>query len=428
MKTSPAFPVALLSLGLLLPSPRAHSALVVPGANGTDGALEVVANTVIDLSEAVTGAWDADNTANAGKGVYDASKWAVVFKYSSVNVASGAKVTFKNHPSRAPVVWLVNGDVTISGTVSLDGAVGAPPPGLAEPGPGGFRGGTGVYGGVGASAGFGVGGGGLSLGSWWLPGLGGSYGSQAAGGPAPYGNPSLVPLIGGSGGGGTQRDETWVSGGGSGGGALLIASVGYVVVEGAITADGGSLRPNFYAAGGSGGAIRIVADGLAGVGTVRARGGAANNQAGGGTGGAGRIRLERVTNDSSLTIIPDPSVVSLAPGATALIWPPANAPTVRVVSIGGVDAPADPRPHFGAAGPDVALPAAASTAVVVETTNVEEASQVQVRATPRSGGTFTVVNATKDSVVSADPLTLRWIANLPVATGYSAVQVKVVRP
>jgi len=90
--------VAALMLG------RAVGDIVVPGANGTDGVLNITTNTVIDLSRAVTAAWDSDNSANAGKGVYDASKWAVVFKYTSVTIGSNATVTFRNHASRAPVV------------------------------------------------------------------------------------------------------------------------------------------------------------------------------------------------------------------------------------------------------------------------------------------------------------------------------------
>ena len=38
-------------------------------------------------------------------------KWDLVFKYTSVNVAAGATVTFKNNASRALVVWLVSGNV-----------------------------------------------------------------------------------------------------------------------------------------------------------------------------------------------------------------------------------------------------------------------------------------------------------------------------
>ncbi len=85
--------LALLLLGAL----HGQAVITIPGADGSDGALNVTADTVIDLSQAVTGAWDANNTANAGKGIYDPSKWAVVFKYSSVTVATGKTVTFKNH-------------------------------------------------------------------------------------------------------------------------------------------------------------------------------------------------------------------------------------------------------------------------------------------------------------------------------------------
>jgi len=76
--------IQLASLALLAAAaPRSFAALVIPGANGTDGALTITTSTEIDLSQAVTAAWDSNNSANAGKGVYDASQWAVVFKYTS---------------------------------------------------------------------------------------------------------------------------------------------------------------------------------------------------------------------------------------------------------------------------------------------------------------------------------------------------------
>ena len=146
------------------------------------------------------------------------------------------------------------------------------------------------------------------------------------------------------------------------------------------------------------------------------------------SGGNGRIRIERVNNANTITVSPDPSVVPLTVGATALLWPPSDAPQVKVISIGGQTVPADPRPDFGTSGPDVALAQTASTQVIIETTNVEQASQVKVRGTPRSNATFTEVAATVSSVVSTTPLVVRWTATLPVSTGYAAVQVKVIRP
>jgi hypothetical protein len=129
-----------------------------------------------------------------------------------------------------------------------------------------------------------------------------------------------------------------------------------------------------------------------------------------------------------LQITPDPSVVTLPSGATPQIWLPTNGPTVKIVSIGGKVAPADPRAEFAAIGADLVLPRVTNTTVVVETTNLERASVVTVRATPRSDGNFTQANAAVTSVVSEDPLVLRWTANVPVKDGYAAIQVKVVRP
>ena len=60
-------------------------------SDGSDGAFSPSGNITVNLSQAVTGAWDASNAANAGKGIYDPTKWAVVFKYSSVNIPAGVR-------------------------------------------------------------------------------------------------------------------------------------------------------------------------------------------------------------------------------------------------------------------------------------------------------------------------------------------------
>lgn len=406
-------------LGALLTSAAfTNAAITVPGADGSDGALNITANTEIDLSQAVTGTWNQNNAANAGKGVYDAAKWAVVFKYSSITVTAGATVSFKNHVSRAPVVWLVNGNVTINGIVSLNGKDNQAPPLLSDAGPGGFRGGMGHYTfGADGSAGFGPGGG-RQAGN---RGHGGGYGTAGhepgIGGPA-YGNPSLIPLIGGSGCSGSINES---AGGGGGGGALLLASTGTVSLPGELRCNGGN--GPVLSGGGSGGGIRIVCDSLQGAGKLNALGGT-----GWYPGGLGRIRLERATNSSTLQIVPEPSVIPLAAGATAQLWPPTGAPEVKVVSVGGVNAPADPKASFGSAGADMALPQVSTTPIIIETTNVEQASQVKVRVTPRANANATIVDAAVSSVVSTSPLVVRWTATLPVNVGYSAVQVHVVRP
>ncbi|GAA5481054.1 hypothetical protein [Haloferula sargassicola] len=403
---------ATFLLAALLVAP-AVAAINIPGANATSGVLDITADTTIDLSLAADGAWDGANTAH---GIYDADEWAVVFNYSSVHIASGTTLTFTNHPSRAPVVWLVSGDVTIDGVVSLDGQESLNAPLLAEPGPGGFRGATGYYSaGVGDSAGFGMGGG-------LRQAKGGDFGI----GDRSYGNPSLVPLIGGS--GGSAAAGTRVQGGGGGGGAILIACTGTLTVNGTLRANGGDGIPYYFSdrtGGGSGGGIRLVCSDFGGTGTVNALGGLGGQSE---AATYGRIRLERITDTSAGVLSPDPSVVPLSESDTALVWPPPTAPEVRIVSIGGEAAPADPRASFGAAGADVSLAETSSTPIVIETTHVEQASTVEVRVTPRADGDAIIVPAAVDSVISTDPLVVQWTATLPVNTGYSAVQVKVIRP
>jgi len=111
-----------------------------------------------------------------------------VFKYTTIDIPIGVDVTFSNHPSGAPVVWLASGDVTIEGTVNLDGADGEPVAqsfSFAEPDPGGFAGGQagGNCASLHPSGGFGPGGGNA------VCSTSGSSGSYF------YGNPSILPLI-----------------------------------------------------------------------------------------------------------------------------------------------------------------------------------------------------------------------------------------
>ena len=262
--------LAALALAFTAVAPSLHAQLTVPYANGSDGALVITNNTVIDLSQAVTGVW-TNTSGSPGNGIYDPTQWAVVFKYSSVNIAVNTTLTFTNHPTHAPVVWLVNGDVALNGNLNLDGQYGNADSGrLPEPGPGGFRGGGGIL--FGNGPGFGPGGG--------VADLSGNPGPASYSGS--YGDSQIIPLIGGSGGSG------WASqalNGGAGGGAILIAVTGTITVNGYCHADGGATYWNSNI-GGSGGAIRLVANQIAGNGTLEALG------ATGGPTSAGRIRLE----------------------------------------------------------------------------------------------------------------------------------------
>lgn len=379
----------------------ARGDIVVPGADGSDGAFNPTnANTVIDLSLAPTGVWNGTNS-SPGRGVYDPEKWAVVFRYSSVNIPANVTVRFRNHPANPPVVWLVSGEATIDGTVDVSGEG----QGTYEfyvskkPGPGGFRGGVGSLVSVqGRSAGFGVGGGASA------PNVisGGSFATRPhpASGPT-YGSSTLIPLMGGSGGGG--GDDF----GGTGGGAILIASTKTLWLRGSILAKGGV---GYYGGGhGSGGAVKLVADRVIGNGRVRA-------VSGGFGGGNGRIRIETLAPFGGMDSFP---VASYAPLTNAVqLWPAPTAPRVAIQSVGPASAPADP--HGGQTA-DIEFPVGTGTnTVTVEAFNLPATAQVMLRATPFSGPHQEYL-CTK---VSGDDARSLWQANVRMPPGAVSFQVR----
>jgi len=361
MKTNLAYKIKLASLVLSLTAfaSAGYAQLTIPYADGSDGALNITSGTnVIDLSQAVTGVW-TNTSASPGNGTYDPTQWAVVFKYSSVNIASGAVVTFLNHPTHAPVVWLVDGDVEIDGELSLDGQNGQFFPGslnAVEPGPGGFRGGA-------LSPSYG-------LGSGYGPGGGSGNGGNGSYSDYPYGATNIVPLIGGSGAAG------WTGGwsGGGGGGAMLIAASGQITINGYFHADGGFNASDTFQ-GGSGGAIRLVANQILGNGTLEAV-----SHLGGGD--VGRIRLE--ANGFANTITVNPSTVAATPANPPVIFPSTNAPTVTVLSVAGQIAPTDPTarvsPNTGAT--DLALATTNVVTIVLQTMNFPTNGTVNVYIKP----------------------------------------------
>ena len=382
--------LAVMIIALCMPLHGAYADLVIPdisgvvGIEGSDGDLLPAANVTIDLSLAVTGSWDSAGT---GNGVYDPAKWAVVFKYNSINIPAGKTVTFSNHPSGAPVVWLVTGSVIIDGTVNLNGQnyttnLYIP----TKPGPGGFAGGKGLTGTPGFAGG-GFGPGGANATNYTSA----SYASLGAGAAAGvlYGNQRIIPLIGGSGGGG---EADYNRSGGAGGGALLIVASQNIAINGLIQALGGTGRTYFsdQVGGGSSGAIRLVADSIAGDGRLEAY---ARN------GGAGRIRLETLSFSGLMNINPISPVN--VPDEPLALWPTAAAPSLKVISIGAHDVPADPNgsPHTGEL--DFQMDNESISNIILEANNVPSDASVKVRIVPVNGNPVTetaIFNSGTDAV------------------------------
>lgn len=376
-------------------------------SDGSDGVFNPTSNVTIDLSEAAVGPWDSTPHA-VGKGVYDPDQWAVVFHYQSVNVPSGVTVSFLNNHANAPVVWLVQGDVTVAGIVDVsaeDWFVASPLRG-GNPGPGGFRGGIGYLGlNHPSGSGFGPGGG-----MGYPNAGGGSYATPGrySSGPT-YGNAEIQPLIGGSGGSGSNG-SSWSGAGG--GGAILVASNGTIAVSGNIDASGG--RSN--AGDGSGGAIRLVADTITGNGRLTAQGG---NY--GWYGGDGRIRLESATISGSLIVSPPSPSYSSTVGA---FLSPATTPRVRIVSIAGVPAPLDPRAEIEFPNPDVSIAEESAVPVVIETRNVPTDWSVVARVARKFGAQFSVTAAHQ----SGDQSLATWTALISFPNEFSSIQVKATAP
>lgn len=398
MKTKLALTLAALGLAACLQPVSAQLTIPSDGSDGTFNPPASPTNMVIDLSQAVTGVWNADNSANAGKGIYDSNKWAVVFKYSSVSIPAGVTVSFRNHPTHAPVVWLVQGSVTNHGLLRLDGADGASS-GVAsltpaESGPGGFRGG--LQGPQGAGSGLGPG--------------GGSGPNQSGFYAASYGNPQVLPLIGGSGAAGYGTFGTY-GGGGAGGGALLIAASGSVVIEGTVSAKGG--RPRDHNAG-SGGAVRIIAAQVLGSGEINCLPGSydADN---------GRIRIESPVLSPPLRLYPE--TIAVPPATPPMIWPPAAAPSVRIVSVDTIAAPADPTAPLVSSA-DVAIQNDTPAVIMLETQNFPIEGMVQVRAAQK-WGSASWINA---SYVSGNQATAQWRATNTFVKGYTTLQARATAP
>ena len=199
--------------------------------------------------------------------------------------------------------------------------------------------------------------------------------------------------------------------GGGGGGAILIGAAGALTLSGTIRANGGWAGYYWGAGcGGSGGAIRVIADAVWGTGALRASGD---------TGGNGRIRVE--TNQSDWAFASTPAFTYDAPGTDPQIWLPADKPRVRIVSLGGVPVPADPRAGATWAGVDAYLAdSGGSKTLVIQAEHVPLTWNVRARLAPMTGPA-TVVNAT---YVSGDETLSTWQADLALGLSYTAIQVR----
>jgi len=323
------------------------------------------------------------------------------FSFRDVVIPPNVDVRFASNSKNTPVTLRVNRDFTLNGRIVIVGAGGNGRFG-GKGGPGGFEGGKGgsyldSRAGI-AGDGPGGGQGAPAAASGVTYAGGGSFARSGTSGASPngaagplYGSTTLLPLIGGSGGGGGSAGNQGVAGGGGGGGgAILIYCSGtarFAYLGGnvyGINATGGGGQcgsgPHSSGSGGSGGAIRLVADTIIGDPGFDVRGGGACNS-NGYVGGEGYIRVE-ARDLSQFTSGAATVTTSLVRGPVTL----ANAPQLRIRSVGGQTVPADPVGSLSR--PDITVPTSVANPVnvVVEGTNIPAATTaVQVTLTKESG-------------------------------------------
>lgn len=353
-------------------------AQVNSGSTGADGAFNPTTNTVINMADHPDG----------------------IYHYTSVNIPSGVTVIFTPNANNTPVVWLVQSNCVINGTIDISGS--NPTNGVG--GLGGPGGGQGGVGGSNPSPGRGLGGGKIDP-SRNLLGGNASFGSvgdwrtnffpQHPPGDT-YANKFLVPLAGGSGGGGGSNNAEGGAqgngGGGGGGGAILIAASSKIEFNGAITAYGGSSGDNNSrgGGGGSGGGVRLVASTIQGSGYIHCHGGNSVTFYGGtilNLAGNGRIRFDCFQNDFGGSV-----VGVFTQGYQPVILPVASSvPQLAIASVAGNAVTANPSGQF--ATPDVIIPGQQSSPVniVVRCTNLPLNTPVTVTVRPASGNPVSAV-------------------------------------
>ncbi len=388
------------------------------GSTGADGAFNPTVNTQLQLPP------------------------SGIFNFTSVTIPVGVTVTFKKNATNTPVIILASENVSIAGAIGVSGgnatAAGAAGDGNlgddgipGKGGPGGYDGGVGGMvprgrGGDGLGPGGGTGGrpscvnNGNYYGSAGGGGFGGTggnstwcQGSTNLGG-ASYGSKLLLPLVGGSGGGGGAAGNLLggSGGGGGGGGAILIAASGTVSITGGIYANGGwggntsGDQVGSPGGGGSGGGIRIVASTITGNGPIQAVAGGALSSgygyaAGGEAGGNGRIRLEAET--FTRTAASSPTHEFGPPGPVFI----AGLPTLRIASVAGVAAPAEPTGNA-----DITLPSTTTNPVTVvfQTTGVPVGNTVKLTVKPATGAATSAISpalvGTTDSATASVDINL----------------------
>lgn len=384
------------------------------GSNGSDGALNLGANTPGVVNGVLVFDPVALNLDQDGDNIYH---------FTSITIRDFIRVRFYADKMRnpGPLVFLSSGPVNIQGVLNLDGDPGHPSDSNiairrpSRPGPGGYPGGIGGKANGGSpSPGLGPGGGRVGANATVTGGNGCPAAHVTNALPSwcsslpnnSYGNSRLLPLIGGSGGsGGWGNSINFGEGGGAGGGAIRIVSATHIAFGTGVNSSGGANGCNGFAhigvsggsaaastagvasgGAGSGGSVHLVAPLISGCGQVGVYVSAGTQRSFNGS--PGRIRFDA-------TNIVGVSTSGQNPTTGPLQNVPLPTPTnLRIISVNGVAAPAFPQGGFLV--PDLSLNTTATVPIVVQATNIPVNSPITIQLTTEEGADIltTPVNLT----------------------------------
>jgi hypothetical protein len=254
------------------------------------------------------------------------------------------------------------------------------------------------------------------------------------------GNSFLVPLVGGSGAGGSYNyafeNNTsgyatgyYGAGGGAGGGAILIASSTSIACNGAILAYGGAsgsrevtigtpIGYGLYGAGGSGGAVHLIAPAVSGGCNVYAYGGFAGIW-GGNTGTSGFVRVESANYNGSFNFGGGPygQVSNYMIASTPNLYLPTTVPgTIQAISVNGVNLPASPTGSFTT--PDATINTPNSVGVIVRAANIPLGTVVTLQITSDQSNDMTIQCPALSGTLAASTTTCTVVFPAGFSRGY----------
>ena len=207
--------------------------------------------------------------------------------------------------------------------------------------------------------------------------------------------------------------------GGGGGGAILIAAPTQILLNGKITAKGGSgmYWGNGESSGcGSGGGVRLVSQTLAGTGIIEVSGGNVPAPPSfpyypGSDGGSGRLRLDIFQNSFSGSI----NGVFTQGFQPIILSTPGQGAQLAVTSVGGVPVSASPTGVL--ATPDAILSAQQATPVpvIVHCSNISLTTQITVSVKPANGATVSATGLNTTGTLASSTATV--LINIPRGGG-----------